>query len=335
MRSAVFRGVGHKLAIEDRDIPCPGPYMALIRVERCGICGSDLHMTSGSAFDVAHGTALGHEYAGEVVEVGPGEGRLKVGDRVTALPISGCGECPACLADTPLHCGRMRSMAGGYGEYTLIDQRQAVKLPDGIGFEDGALAEPLASGLRGVRKLGNLTGKRLAVIGAGAIGSAAIFWARRLGAGSIAAIARGTRNEALAGTMGADAFLTTGDSLGERLAAAIGGAPDIVIEGAGAAGAIQQAIDLVRTGGTILSLGGCVVPDTIMPVLAMVKEVDLRFSVAYGLGDFREAVGAFEAGHVSPRAMIGETIGLEALPDRFEQMRHGSHAAKVMVHPHA
>lgn len=335
MRSAVFRGVGHKLAIEERDIPRPGPHQALIRVERCGICGSDLHMTSGSPFDVPCGTALGHEYAGEVIEVGPGEGRLKVGDRLTALPISGCGECPACLADTPLHCGRMQSMAGGYGEYTLIDQRQAVRLPDSLSFEDGALAEPLASGLRGVRRLGNLAGKRVAVIGAGAIGSAAIFWARRLGAGPIAAIARGARNEALAGTMGADAFLTIGEGLGERLSEALGGPPDIVIEGAGAAGAIQQAIDLVRTGGTILSLGGCIVPDTIMPVLAMVKEIDLHFSVAYGLSDFREAVGAFEAGHVSPRAMIGETIGLDALPDRFEQMRHGSHPAKVMVRPHA
>jgi (R,R)-butanediol dehydrogenase/meso-butanediol dehydrogenase/diacetyl reductase len=309
--------------------------MALIRVERCGICGSDLHMTSGSPFDMPCGTSPGHEYAGEVLEVGPGAGWVKVGDRVTALPISGCGECPACLADTPLHCGRMQSMVGGYGEYTLIDQRQAVKLPESLGFEDGALTEPLASGLRGVRKLGSLDGRRVAVIGAGAIGTAAIFWARRRGAGRIAAIARGTRNQALAETVGADAFLTIGEGLGERLNDALDGTPDIVIEGAGAAGAIQQAVDLVRTGGSILSLGGCIVPDTIMPVLAMVKEVEMRFSVAYGLRDFREAVNAFDAGHVSPRAMIGETISLDELPARFEQMRHGSHAAKVMVRPHA
>jgi len=335
VRSAVFLGAGRPLAIEERALPRPGANMALIRVERCGICGSDLHMTSGSPFDMPCGTAPGHEYAGEVVEVGPGEGRLRAGDRVTALPISGCGACPACLADTPLHCGRMQSMAGGYGEYTLIDQRQAVKLPDSLSFDDGALAEPLASARRGVRRLGALEGKRIAVIGAGAIGTAAIFWARRGGAGPIAAIARGTRNRALAETVGADVFLTVGDGLKEQLTEALGGEPDIVIEGAGAAGAIQQGIDLVRTGGRILSLGGCIVPDTILPVLGMVKEVELAFSVAYGLRDFREAVAAFEAGHVSPRAMIGETIGLDALPARFEEMRHGSHPAKVMVKPHA
>lgn len=335
MRSAVFVGAGKPLVIEDLEIPHPGPHQALIRVERCGICGSDLHMTSGSAFDMPCGTAPGHEYAGEVMEVGPGEGRLKAGDRVTALPISGCGECPACLADTPLHCRSMRSMAGGYGEYTLVDQRQAVRLPASLSFEDGALAEPLASALRGVRKLGAIEGRRIAVIGAGAIGSAALFWARRRGAGRIAAIARGPRNRALAEELGADAFLTLGEGLGERLGEALGGPADIVIEGAGAAGAIGQAVDLVRTGGTILSLGGCIAPDSFVPALAMVKEVEMRFSVAYGLADFREAVGAFEAGHASPHAMIGETIALDALPVRFEAMRHGSHPAKVMVRPHA
>jgi (R,R)-butanediol dehydrogenase/meso-butanediol dehydrogenase/diacetyl reductase len=335
VKSAIFAGAGQPLLIVDRAMPRPGPNQALIRVERCGICGSDLHMTSGSPFDMPRGTVPGHEYAGEIVEIGPGEGGLKVGDRVTALPISGCGECPACLADTPLHCGSMQSMAGGYGEYTLIDQRQAVRLPASLGFEDGALIEPLASGLRGVRTLGPLQSRRVAVIGAGAIGTAAIFWARRLGAGPIAAIARGSRNRALAEMVGANAFLTIGDGLGERIAEALGGAPDIVIEGAGAPGAIRQAIDLVRIGGSILSLGGCIVPDTILPVLAMVKEVNLRFSVAYGLCDFREAVDAFDAGHVSPRAMIGETIGLDALPERFEAMRRGSHPARVMVAPHA
>src|SRR5437879_9524710 len=102
MRSTIFHGAGQPLAIEDLPIPTPGAGQALIRVERCGICASDLHMTSGSAFDLPIGTALGHEYSGEVVEVGKGESWLRVGDRVTALPMSTCGECAACCSDTPL-----------------------------------------------------------------------------------------------------------------------------------------------------------------------------------------------------------------------------------------
>ena len=147
MRNAIFRGVGRQLAIEDRPVPIPGPNQALIRVHRCGICGSDLHMTSGSAFDMPAGSALGHEYAGEVVDVGPGGSELSVGDRVTALPMSTCGQCEACRADVPLHCVGLQMMQGGYGDYTLVDQRKTMKLPDSLSFEDGALVEPLASGL--------------------------------------------------------------------------------------------------------------------------------------------------------------------------------------------
>jgi threonine dehydrogenase-like Zn-dependent dehydrogenase len=333
MRCAVFKGVGLPLAIEERPMPVPRPGQALIRVERCGICGSDIHMTSGSPFDVPHGTALGHEYAGDVVAVGPGESRLAIGDRVTALPMTSCGTCPACLADTPLHCPHLLSMQGGYGDYVLIDQRLAMRLPQTLSYADGALTEPLASGLRGVAKLDRLAGARVAVIGAGAIGAAAMFWSRQLGARRIVGTARSTRGEELALTVGADAFVAGGEGLAERVADALGGPPDIVIEGAGAVGTLQQAVDLSRVGGTILSLGGCIRPDTIMPLLAMVKEVRVLFSVAYGARDFRQALDTLDAGALSPRAMIGDTITLDALPERFEAMRSGSHAAKVMVAP--
>ncbi|MEO0030438.1 MAG: hypothetical protein RIS94_196 [Pseudomonadota bacterium] len=334
MRTAIFRGAGQPLAIEERPLPQPTAHQALIRVHRCGICGSDLHMTSGSPFDMPCGSAPGHEYAGEVVELGAGGTNLSVGDRVTALPMSGCGECEACRADMPLHCPNLRQMAGGYAEYTLIDARKAIRLPDSLGFEDGALVEPLASARRGLRRLPGMdAGMRVAIIGAGAIGAASAFWARKLGAGPIAMIARSRRNEALAAAVGADAFLTTGEGLGEDLAKALGGAPDIVIEGAGAPGTIQDAIGLVRLGGTVLSLGGCIHPDPIMPALAMYKDITLRFSVAYGMADFTACVATLDAGHVQPRAMVGDTIGLGALPDRFEAMRTGSHAAKVMVDP--
>lgn len=317
-------------------MPVPGPCRALIRVHRCGICGSDLHMTSGSAFDVACGTALGHEYAGEVVEVGPGVANIAIGDRVTALPMAGCGQCAACIADMPLHCVALESMAGGYGEYTLIDARRAIRLPQALTFEDGALVEPLASALRGVRRLQGLGPQmRVAVLGAGAIGASAAWWARRLNAGSIAMIARTARNQDLAAAMGADAFLTVGDDLPEQLDKALGGPPDVVIEAAGSAGAIQQSINLVRNGGTVLTLGGCTQPDAIMPVVAMFKDITLQFSVAYGVADFMQCVATLDSGAVEPRALVGETIPLAALPERFEALRQGSHAAKIMVDPWA
>jgi (R,R)-butanediol dehydrogenase/meso-butanediol dehydrogenase/diacetyl reductase len=119
MRQTIFLGPGQPILLRDVPMPQPGAGQALIRVERCGICGSDLHMTSGSAFDYPIGIALGHEYAGEIVELGAGETALRVGDRVTAVPMSGCGTCPACVAGTPLFCPSLRPMTGGYGDYML------------------------------------------------------------------------------------------------------------------------------------------------------------------------------------------------------------------------
>jgi threonine dehydrogenase-like Zn-dependent dehydrogenase len=104
-----------------------------------------------------------------------------------------------------------------------------------------------------------------------------------------------------------------------------------VIEAAGARGTLQQAVELSQSGGTILSLGGCTAPDTIVPMLAMWKEVKILFSAAYGTADFHHALDTLDAGEVAPRAMVGETIPLEVLPERFESMRSRSHPAKVMV----
>jgi len=95
-------------------------------------------MTCGGAYDWPHGTAMGHEYAGEVVALGAGHNnRLSIGDRVTALPMATCGRCEACLADRPLHCVSIRPMMGGFSEYTLIEQRSAIRLPQALSFEGG------------------------------------------------------------------------------------------------------------------------------------------------------------------------------------------------------
>jgi len=330
MLSAIFQGAGRPLALETRPIPKPGPGQALIRVHRCGICGSDLHMTCGSPFDWPTGAALGHEYAGEVVETGD-SGALKPGDRVTAIPMSACGHCPACLAGQPLLCAEFSPMSGGYSEYTLIEQRLAFILPASLTYDDGALVEPLAAALRGIQKLGNIAGARVAVIGAGGIGAGAIFWLRQLGATHIAAITRSNRAAALAATFGAT-LLTTGENLAGRLTETLGGPPDIVVEAAGVPGLLQLALDLIRPGGTILSLGGSTTPDPIMPALAMWKETRLLFSVAYGPAEFRQTLDTL-ATNTAPRAMIGETIPLTVLPERFDSMRHGSHPAKIMVNP--
>lgn len=337
MKAAVFKGVGKPLAIETFADPTPGPGEVVLKVARCGICGSDLHMTDGHspAFTLPENSTLGHEFAGEVVATGPGVERLKVGDRVTALPFTGCGKCTACLAGKPNFCAEFRGMVGGFGEYMLTAERVATKLPSSLSMVDGALIEPLAVGLHGVALAQMPPGARVLVIGAGPIGLAAIFFARRTGAGKIAVTASSRRRENLALQMGASSFVLPeeGQDLVSVAAAALGGMPDVVFECVGKTDCIAQSVNCVRPAGTVVVLGFCTVPDSFIPALAVWKEVKMQFAVTYTLGEFEHVADTLDAGHVEPRAMITDTVPLDALPDAFEALRQRTHQCKVMVDP--
>lgn len=335
MRAAVFKGAGTPLVVERVEDPVPGAGEAVIRVGRCGICGTDIHMTSGHASDFPVGTVMGHEYAGEVVAIGKGVTRVRPGDIITAMPAKGCGACGACLAGFPLGCAQMQGFMGGFGEFLRVAETSAVVLPAGLTVQDGALVEPLAVGLRGVT-LGRIErGQRVLVLGAGSVGLAAIHWARLSGAGRVVAASPSMRRKAMALAIGADAFETLGDGEGERIDAALGGPPEMVFECTGAVGTLQKSIDLVAIGGTVVSLGFCLRPDPIQPWLATWKRITIRFSYSYDLADFAHCVDMMDRGHVEPRSMISETVGLEALPAMLEAIRGGAAQTKVHVDPWA
>lgn len=334
MKAAVFEAIGQPLALRDVAVPTPNTGEVLLRVERCGICGSDLHMTEDPIFCIPGGTILGHEFAATVVERGPGCSRLDVGDRVAVIPIRSCGACEACLGGEPARCAAMQLTGGGYAEYVTAHEQQCVTLPDTLSAEDGALVEPMAVGLHGVRLSGLRHGDRVAVIGAGPIGLAVAYWCRRFGARTVGVTASSRQREDLAGEMGADLFIDPDVNADPKAVAdALGGAPDIVFECVGKPGLIDRCIRLVRPRGTVVVLGLCTVPDRIDPFLAVNKEVRLQMSAFYTLADFETAATPLDLGRVSPRAMITDQIDLASLPATFEQLRHRSTRCKVLVRP--
>lgn len=339
MRAAIFKGAGLPLAIENIPDPTPGPGEVVMKVGRCGICGSDLHMTDGHspAFSYPAGSQLGHEFAGEVVAVGAGVSRLKVGDRITALPFHGCGKCATCLSGKPNFCAEFSGNAPGFAEYALTAERVAIKLPSSLSMEDGALVEPLAVGMHGVALARMAPGARVLVIGAGPIGLAAVFWARQLGAGRIAVTASSRRRERMALDMGADQFVMpeAGQSLAEATAAALGGAPDVVFECVGKQDLIAESVNCVKPAGCVVVLGFCTVPDSFIPALAVWKEVRMQFAVTYSLAEFEHVARTLDAGHVEPRNMITDTVSLDQLPAAFEALRERSSQCKVMLAPWA
>lgn len=338
MKAAVFKGVGIPLAIEERPDPVPGPGEIVLRVGRVGVCGTDIHMTSGHGQQAPANSVIGHEFAGEVVAVGDGVSRIKIGDRVAPMPFFGCGRCAACLAGYPIRCPEVNlSFGGAFSQYARGGQHDCVILPPELEDEDGALIEPLAVGLRGVRKAGLEVGSRVLVMGAGAIGLSAAFWARRLGASRLVVMGNSARRAQMAVAMGADHFVAQKDvqDVGAAVNDALGGAPDVVIEAVGLPGALAQAIDLVRMDGTVAALGFLGEPDTIVPALAMWKGIRIQFSNVYERKDFQYVADVMAAGDRTPRQLITDTVGLDALPSKFESLRGASPDVKVMVDPWA
>jgi (R,R)-butanediol dehydrogenase/meso-butanediol dehydrogenase/diacetyl reductase len=199
-------------------------------------------------------------------------------------------------------------------------------------MEDGALIEPLACGLHGVHMAAIPPGARVLVIGAGAIGLGAAFWAKRMGAGRVAVMARTDRRADIGLALGADKFLSGADAP-NNVPAALGGVPDVVLECSGAVGTFAEAINLVRPRGTIVEFGFCTKPDTFVPAAALAKEVTVKFSFLYSLRDYEVVADTFDAGHVEPRQLITETVGMDALPAALESLRGPNDQCKVMVDP--
>ena len=333
MKAAVFHALHHPLSVEEVADPRPADGELVLRVARCGICGSDLHMTEEPAFGVLPGTVLGHEFAGEVVEVGRGVQGFRAGDRVAAAPLRGCGKCPACLAGEPAWCERMMLQGGGYAQYALTTARQCLKLPATTTSEDGALVEPLAVALHGVVLSGMQAGARVLVMGAGPIGLGVAFWARRFGATGVVVSDVSPLPAALAEEVGATAFVKVEEEAVAKVGAALGGAPNIVFECVGRPGIIAQAIEHVRPRGTIVMLGLCTAPDSFVPFRAVSKEVRLVTSAFFAMREYRAALDVLDGGHVAAKALVTETVPLSEMPAAFEALRRRTTQCKVMVRP--
>ncbi len=359
MRAAVFKGVGQSLAIERSADPTPGDGQIVIKVGRCGICASDLHFTDGRSekYLYSPGTVPGHEVAGEIVAIGTGVTRVKVGDPVASMPFAGCGDCDFCRAGRQIFCPNWRRGSGGYAEYVLHHENAVVRLPSTLSMADGALVEPFAVALRGVSLARMPTGASVLIFGAGPMGLATAYWARRHGASRIAVVARSRRREELAMIMGADHFLSLDDlpPLGASVAgaeadsfvpagnqptglaavavAALGGLPEIVFDCVGDPGSMSQAIGCVRPTGTVVVVGFCLEPDTFVPADAASKEVRIQFSAVYDTAEFEHAARMLDLGSTGPSSMITGVVGLDGLPAQFEALRGSTHHCKVMIDP--
>ncbi|HKQ83362.1 MAG TPA: alcohol dehydrogenase catalytic domain-containing protein [Steroidobacteraceae bacterium] len=331
MRAAFYDAEQHRVSIETIADPRPGPDELLVRVCRCGVCGSDVSMTSrNGTFNYASGR-FGHEYAGEVIEVGRNVRTHKRGDRIAAIPSVGCGTCEICKRGNPLLCSAQSSAMFGFGELAVIPPKVAIHLPDSLSFADGAMVEPIACSLHAFRLAGLERGARVLVIGAGSMALGAIYWARALGAAKIAVLSRSSHRRDTAMAMGADAVLGFDADDQARIIEVLGGSPHIVAECVGKAGMLNLAADHVCPGGTVVSMGLCMQAEPIVPIRFGFREVRLLFPIGYTADEFAATARSFDAGRVSPENLLSDVISLDELPTRLDTMRTGGSGAKVQV----
>ncbi len=333
MKAVTFQALHTPLALETLPDPTPEQGEVVVHVGRCGICGSDLHMTEDAAYGCRHGDVLGHEFAGEVVALGSGVSEFKTGDLVSVIPLKSCGHCEHCRKGEVQWCAEFGLQGGGYAEFAVTRPNQCIKLPAQVSLADGAIIEPLAVALHGVKLSGLQPGDKVLVLGAGPIGLAAAFWAKRMGAGKVAIqdVAEFQRQRAL--DMGADAFVVDpADPVGsaER---ALGGKADIVFECVGIPGLIAQAVEQVRNRGTILLLGLCTQPDTFNSFAMLKKEARLVTSAFFTLQDYQASLDALAEGAIEPRLLVTETISLADTPGVFESLKHRTSQCKVLIAP--
>ena len=312
----------------------------VIKVKTCGICGSDIHnWDTGAPLDLV----LGHEFAGEVVDPGSRED-LKVGDRVTGLPISPCGECDACKSANPQYCRSTWSEAvglavtnpGGYAEYTSCRADMVKVIPEGMSFEQAAMVEPSAVSLHAVSLADVKVGAKVLVIGGGIIGLMACEFAKLDGASYIAMLETNMERAKKATTIGAadEYFDATNPEVLKELIAKTNGGFDIVIECCGNAAAVSEAIMAVKPGGTIVLVGVATGPVSIPTVMAVLGEVTIKGAIAYTEKEFETCIDLIARKSLDVDKYIDDIVPLEDAQKSFERLTSGTDSAvKIIINP--
>lgn len=325
MRAAVLVEPG-RFELRDLPRPEPGPGEALIRVERAGICGTDLHIFHGRYAAESLPMVPGHEFAGRVEALGPGAEGLREGQPAVVDINVGCTRCLWCRRNEVLNCPEVSQIGitsdGAFAEFVAVPARLVIPAPEGVPAEILALTEPFACVVRSARKAGATFGQSVAVIGTGPIGNLHVQLMRAIGAAPVIAcdVSEGRRELAL--QCGADAAVHP-DAFRDAVLAATGGrGADIAIESVGKAELYALAMDSIRRGGHLaafgLTVGGETLPLDILETV--LREDSLKGSVA-GMGeDMHDSLTLLSHGRIRTEAFTRAVYPLEDIQEAFDSV---------------
>lgn len=314
----------------------------LLRIERGGICGSDLHYYNNGGFGsvrLRQPMVLGHEVSGRVVEVGAGVDRVAIGDLVAVCPSRPDWSDPYSREGAPNHSLGMQfygsampfpHVQGAFSEQLVVEAEQCALVPSHVSAAEAAMAEPLAVGLHAVRRAGEMIGKRVLVTGCGPIGVLLISAIRRAGAAEI--VATDLSDEALefARRAGADRTINVGtDADAMQAYAADKGYFHVLFEASGTAQALAHGLTMVRPRGIVLQLG--LGGDMTIPVnLITTKELEMRGSFRFN-EEFYWAVDMIAKGLIDVKPVVTHEFAISQAVEAFETACDRSKAMKVQL----
>lgn len=332
---------------DDVDDPVPAFGQALVQVEACGICGSDLHFVKHGADmaslfegmeglpqmgagppDLARDVFMGHEFSATLLEMGPDTQGPAAGTLVTSIPamidMTGARDL-AYSNDLP----------GGYSERMLLSAPMLLEVPNGLGAAPAALTEPMAVGLHAVNRSGIGPRDGAMVLGCGPIGLAVIAALKLRGVEPVVAADYSATRRGLAEAMGAHVVVDPSDSQSafDAWAAASGGRALAVFEAVGVPGVIDEIMRRAPHGSRVVVVGVCMQPDAINPFYGIAKELNVQFVLGYDPGEFASSLRAIAEGQIDVGPMITGEVGLDGVPRAFQDLANPDVHCKILVRP--
>lgn len=344
MKAAVLHGV-HDLRIEELPVPQVTPERdVLVRLRSVGICGSDVHFFERGVigkYPLTAPTIMGHEAAGEVVEVLDETCGLQVGDRVAVEPGYPCRRCEFCRSGRYNLCPRVVFLAappvhGAFAEYLTWPADFLYLLPEALSLDEGAMIEPLAVGMWAATRAGVRPGDTVAVLGAGPIGLTTLQAARAHGATQIVVSDLAPARLELAQRLGATDLIDAADPNAEaQIMEMTGGrGVDVAFECAGAIPALQMALRITHNGGTAQIVGMPAEQYPQIPLYELInREVDLRGLFRYA-GCYPPAIALVAAGRVDVASLVTHHFTLDQTPEAMVFVRDRREGViKAIIHP--
>lgn len=346
MLAAVLESPGN-LVLREMKVPDIDDYSALMRVESVAICGSDSRILHHGNPRVTPPAIMGHEASGIIEKVGRKVTRVKEGDRIALGADVPCGQCSWCRNGLGNNCSVNYAVgyqiSGAFTQYMklpqlLLEEGPVTPIPDGLAYDEAALAEPLACAVNGLEIVNMSLGKTVVLLGLGPIGCMMIDLARAMGALKVIGVQRSRKRMEIARAYQADVYIASeeADVVARCLEETGGCGPDIVITTCGAVEAHEQAIDMVAHRGYVNLFGG--LPKDARP--ASIPSNTIHYKECFVTGSHGSvprqhelAVSLIHTGKVRVRPVITHTFPLSGIHEAFEVMewRQGM---KIILHPH-